>query len=206
MTQHTRSNTAQDALVIYPGRFQPFHKGHKSVYSKLVEKYGRDRVFITTSGKVDSVKSPFDFADKLQFMQLSGIDRTNIVETTQPYRALELIGKYPAHSTKLIVAVSQKDMDKDPRFASWTKKDGSPAYFQPMPPKSGQMHALDRHAYILTVPTTSFKVRGKLMTSATEVRKQFAQADLPTQQAIVEDLFGLVDDTVLQIMQTKLES
>lgn len=206
MTQHTRSKTSQDVLVIYPGRFQPFHKGHKSVYTKLITKYGRDRVFITTSGKVDTVKSPFNFADKLQFMQLAGVDRDCIVETTQPYRAIELVGKYPAQHTKLIVAVSQKDMEEDPRFASWTKKDGSPAYFQPMPAKSGQMDTLDQHAYILTVPTTSFKVQGKLMTSASEVRKQFAQADLHTRQAIVEDLFGYVDDNVLQIMQTKLES
>ena len=37
-----------DALVVYPGRFQPFHKGHKAVYDGLVKKYGRDRVFIAT--------------------------------------------------------------------------------------------------------------------------------------------------------------
>lgn len=204
MRSSRSSNTAQDVLVVYPGRFQPFHKGHKSVYSKLVKKYGHDRVFIATSNKTELPKSPFSFADKMQFMALADVSPDCIVETTQPYKAPELVSKYPANSTKLIFAVSQKDMDEDARFSSWTKKDGSPAYFQPIPPNARQMLTLDRHAYILTVPTVPFKVLGKPMQSATEVRKQFANADFQTQQSIIEDLFGVYDPTVLQIMQNKL--
>ena len=42
-----------DTVVIYPGRFHPFHKGHKSVYDTLVKRFGKNRVFIATSDKVD---------------------------------------------------------------------------------------------------------------------------------------------------------
>lgn len=195
-----------NVLVVYPGRFQPFHKGHKAVYDSLVKKYGRDRVFIATSNKVEPPKSPFSFSDKAQFMALTGVPLDRVVESSQPYRAIELVSKYNAASTRLIFAVSEKDMAEDPRFASWTKKDGTPAYFQPMPTEAAQMATLDRHGYILTVPTVDFAVLGQPMRSATEVRAQFAGAEPATQKAIVKDLFGNYNDAVLHIMQQKLGS
>jgi hypothetical protein len=100
--------------------------------------------------------------------------------------------------------VSQKDMNEDARFASWTKKDGNPTYFQPMPSDPDEMSMLEHHGYILTVPTTEFSVLGKPMVSATEVRDKFARANLKTQKAIIKDLFGNYNDNVLQTMQIKL--
>jgi len=44
-------------LAVYPGRFQPFHKGHAQVYQWLKNKFG-DAV-IATSDKVEAPKSPF---------------------------------------------------------------------------------------------------------------------------------------------------
>ena len=191
-------------LVIYPGRFQPFHKGHRAVYDYLVQKFGRDNVFIATSNKVDPPKSPFNFSDKTQFMSLTGIPLDRVVESSQPYRAVEIVGKYNPSTTKLIFAVSQKDMDEDPRFKSWVKKDGTPAYFQPMPDDASRMATLDQHGYIMVVPTFNFTVLDQPMRSATEVRAQFANADPKTQKAIVKDLFGNYNDAVLQILQSKL--
>ena len=31
-------------LVIYPGRFHPFHRGHRASYEYLAKKYGEDHV------------------------------------------------------------------------------------------------------------------------------------------------------------------
>ena len=39
-------NPIQKIVVIYVGRFQPFHKGHYSTYQHLVKKFGKDNVFI----------------------------------------------------------------------------------------------------------------------------------------------------------------
>lgn len=195
---------AANTLVVYPGRFQPFHKGHKAVYDWLVKHYGRDNVYIATSNKVEQPKSPFSFSDKAQFMALTGVHLNRVVETSQPYRALELVSKFNPQTTRLLFAVSEKDMAEDPRFASFTKKDGTPAYFQPMPQNPDQMVTLDQHAYILVVPTVNFTVLGKPMRSATEVRAQFAGANPETQKKIVQDLFGRYSEEVLHIMQTKL--
>ena len=195
---------ANNVLVVYPGRFQPFHKGHKAVYDSLVKQYGRDHVFIATSNKVEQPKSPFSFSDKTQFMALTGVPTDRIVESTQPYKAEELTRNYDPGTTRLIFAVSEKDMAEDPRFKSWTKKDGTPAYFQPMPNDPAQMQTFDKHGYIKVVPTVDFTVMGQPMRSATEVRALFARSDVKTQKAIVKDLFGNYNDAVLHIMQHKL--
>jgi cytidyltransferase-like protein len=54
-------NPIKKTVVIYVGRFQPFHKGHYGTYSHLVKKFGKDNVFIGTSDKVEKPKSPFNF-------------------------------------------------------------------------------------------------------------------------------------------------
>ena len=193
-----------NVLVIYPGRFQPFHKGHKAVYDYLASRYGRDNVFITTSNKVAPPRSPFTFSDKIQFMKLTGVPVDRIVETPEPYKAQELVKNYNANTTKLIFAVSEKDMAEDPRFAKWTKKDGQPTYFQPMPTDTSHMTNLDQHGYIMTVPTFNFTVLGQPMRSATEVRSQFATSDEDTKKALIKDLFGSYDEAVYNIMTQKL--
>lgn len=195
---------AFNLLVIYPGRFQPFHKGHRAVYDYLVSQFGRDSVFIATSNKVDPPRSPFNFTEKTQFMQLTGVPLDRVVETRDPYRALEIVQNYDPKTTRLIFAVSEKDMAEDPRFKFGTKKDGSPTYLQPTPTDRSDMLPLEQHGYVMTVPTVDFKVLGQPMRSATEVRAQFAQADEKTQQAIIRDLFGAYDRHVHDIMRQKI--
>jgi hypothetical protein len=187
-------------LVIYPGRFQPFHKGHRAVYEYLVKKFGRDQVFIATSNKVDPPRSPFNFSQKAQFIQLTGVPMDRVVETRDPYKVPELTQNYPS-STRLIFAVSEKDMSEDPRFSKWTKKDGSPSYFQPLPNDASQMAGMNQHGYIMTVPTFNFTVLGKPMRSATDFRADFARADEVTQKNMIQDLFGAYDDDVYAIMR-----
>jgi len=191
-------------IVVYPGRFQPWHKGHFAVYNHLVKNYGRDHVFIATSNKVDPPRSPFSFSEKTQFMHLTGVPEDRIIETRDPYRAVELVQKYDPETTKMILAVSAKDMADDPRFKFGPKRDGSPSYLQPMPKDQSSMATLDRHAYIMTVPTFNFTVLGEPMRSATEVRAQFKSADDATQRAIIKDLFGQYTREVHDLMMSKL--
>jgi len=191
-------------LVIYPGRFQPFHKGHHAVYNYLVKHYGRDNVFIATSDKVAPPKSPFNFANKAAFMKLTGVPMDRVLETPEPYKSQELVNRYPTN-TRVIFAVSAKDMAEDPRFSKWTKKDGNPTYFQPMPKNPAEMQGREQHGYILTAPTFEFTVLGKPMQSASEIRALFAQSNESTQKAIIKDLFGAYDPEVHKIMQSALQ-
>lgn len=194
----------RNLVVIYGGRFQPFHKGHRAVYDYLVKHYGRDAVWITTSNKQELPKSPFSFADKAYFMQMQGIPMDRVVETTQPYRAPELTQQFDPANTVLLIALSEKDMAEDPRFKTGYKKDGNPTYFQPMPKNLAQAASMEQHGYLVVVPTVTFTVLGQPMRSATEVRAQYAGADTETRKKIIADLFGKFTPEAMDIMDSKL--
>lgn len=194
----------RNLVVIYGGRFQPFHKGHRAVYDYLVKHYGRDAVWITTSNKQELPKSPFSFADKAYFMQMQGIPMDRVVETSQPYRAPELTQQFDPANTVLLIALSEKDMADDPRFKTGYKKDGNPTYFQPMPKNLAQAAGMDQHGYLVVAPTVTFTVLGQPMRSATEVRAQYAQADQETRKKIIADLFGRWTAEAEDIMNSKL--
>ena len=190
-----------DTVVIYPGRFHPFHKGHKSVYDTLVKRFGKNRVFIATSDKVDPPKSPFTFEEKRAMIALTGVDPSRVIKTKSPYQATEITDNYDPQNTIALFAVSDKDMAEDPRFSFKPKKDGSASYYQPA---QKDMESLDKHGYIITVPTLSFNVLGKPMRSASEFRANFAKADTETQKKMITDLFGKYNPNVDRIMSAKI--
>jgi hypothetical protein len=195
-------------LVIYPGRVQPFHKGHHAVYEWLTGKFGRNNVYIATSNKTDAAKSPFTFAEKSYFMQLTGVPADRIVQASQPYNVTNLLASghiavnNPAN-TVVIFAVSQKDMEEDPRFSFAPKKDGSPAYFQKFTTIK-ETESMDKHGYIMTVPTFDFTVLNQPMRSGTELRKMYADSNELKRQQIVQDLFGRYTHEAEQIMNSKI--
>lgn len=198
---------APQLLVIYPGRFQPFHKGHYAVYNWLSTKFGRNNVYIVTTNKTDNLKSPFNYAEKTYFMQLTGVPADRIIQASNPYQIESIMqGGLTVHNpsnTVLLFAVSEKDMAEDPRFKSWTKKDGSPAYFQPLTDIK-QTESMEEHGYIMTVPTFDFEVLGHPMRSASELRKLYAVSDEKNRQYIIRDLFGKYTREAEQIMNSKI--
>ena len=194
-------------LVIYPGRFQPFHKGHHAVYQYLTSKFGRNNVYIATSNKVDGERSPFSFSEKAYFMQLTGVPTDRILQAANPYQIQNILQTSNIHvdesNTVVIFAVSAKDMDEDPRFSFATKKDGSQPYFQPLKDIK-DTESMDKHGYIMTVPTFDFTVAGAPMRSGTELRKLYAGADEAGRQVIIKDLFGRYTAEAEQIMNSKI--
>jgi cytidyltransferase-like protein len=199
-------------LVVYPGRFQPFHKGHHAVFEWLSGKFGRNNVIIATSNKVEPPRSPFSFAEKAYFMQLTGVPADRIVQATSPYNISNVLSGgqvtvQDPNNTVVVFAISEKDMEDDPRFGpnSFTKKDGSPAYLQKLI-NIKQTENMTQHAYIMTVPTFDFNVLGQPMCSGTELREMYTNADTKTRQAIIKDLFGVYTPEAEKIMNTHLPS
>jgi len=193
----------KNIVVLYAGRFQPFHKGHRAVYEYLVKKFGRDAVYISTSNKTDNDKSPFTFSDKAYFMQIQGIPMDRVRETNQPYQNPELVKTFDPENTALIVAVSDKDKDRFGKIGF--KKDGSLSFFQDMPNELGDMAPISQHGYVMTVPTFDFNVYGKPMRSATEVRAMYRAANEQVRKEIIKDLFGKWTKEAEQIMNAKLQ-
>ena len=105
--------TINDYVVVYAGRFQPFHKGHYATYQHLVKKFGKDNVFIGTSDKTDKIKSPFRFKEKKEVMtKMFGIPSNKIVQIKNPYAPTEILNKYNEDTTAFITVVGEKDSNR----------------------------------------------------------------------------------------------
>ena len=129
--------------VVYPGRFQPFHLGHKEVFQSLQNTFGRNNVYIATSNKTELPKSPFNFSDKVQFMHAAGIPSDRILEVSSPYK---LPSQFDPENTIFVVAVGSPDADR--LKPDSVKKDGNPGYYKTF--KSiGECTTADKHGYVI---------------------------------------------------------
>jgi len=100
-------------VVVYSGRFQPFHKGHYATYDHLVRKFGKDNVYIGTSDVTDSKKSPFGFKEKKAIMQkMFGIPSNKIFNVRNPYAPEEILNKFDSDTTGFITVVGEKDSSR----------------------------------------------------------------------------------------------
>lgn len=192
-------------VVIYPGRFQPSHLGHKAVYSQLVKQFGEPNVFIATSDVQSPATSPFSFKEKLEMFAKMGVPTGKVALVKNPYQAQEITSQIPdKEDTALVFAVGEKDMSgAEARFKFGTKKDGSASYMQPFP-KDGKLKPLTQHAYVMVAPTVNFKVKGRDANSATEVRNLYAKGNENDHKQIIQDLYGTMDDNIEDMFDKKL--
>jgi hypothetical protein len=179
-------------IVIYPGRFHPFHRGHLASYEYLTKKYGANNVYVATSNVQAPVTSPFSFSDKVEMMTKLGVPSGRIVQVKNPYQAQEIYKNIPdAENTALIYAVSEKDMQGDEsRFRFGTKKNGEPSYMQPLPDNLNTLKPLTQHAYVAVTPTVNFRVRGIDANSASQIRKAYIDGSDADRDSIIADLYG----------------
>jgi hypothetical protein len=204
-------NKNSNLVLVYPGRFHPFHIGHKSVYDHLNSKYSGAHVYIATSGKTDTLKSPFTFAEKRDMMKLAGVDPNAIVQSKSPYQADEILNRYDLDTTVVAWAVSEKDMDENPRFSFPSnglnlKKNGEPAFMQKWQGIENAETA-DKHGYILTVPTLPFDIMGKTITGASQIREMISTASEEELTRILSDLYGTsnIPDSIVNTFKDKLQ-
>lgn len=195
-------------FVIFPGRFHPFHKGHKGVYDFLSSKFSGAEVYITSTNLTDPEKSPFDFEEKKKMAILAGVPASHILQVKTNYNIQSLQPLIPIDINRdsIIFAVSQKDMTEDPRFSSFVKKDGSPAYLQQLPKNIDKLQPAIKHGYIATVPTTQFSVLNMPANSASELRTRYANLTPDQRKNFVKDLYGKYDDDIYNIMNNKLNN
>jgi cytidyltransferase-like protein len=171
-------------IVIYGGRFHPFHKGHRSVYEALTKKFGDENVYVVSSGKQAPVSSPFSFEEKKKMMELLGIPGDKIVEVKNPYMPREITDHVDPDQTAIVFAVSEKDAE---RFSFAPKKDGSPSYMQPL---SKKLKPLSQHGYVYLLPTLDFSLGGRSVRSASEIRALYLKSDDKGRTALLIDLYG----------------
>jgi hypothetical protein len=169
-------------IVIMPGGFHPFHAGHLALYNSAQKAFPGAEVFVAATN--DTSSRPFPFAVKEKLAKLAGVEPGHFVQVKSPFRAEEITGQFDPKKDRLIFVRSEKDAGKPPQ-AGGNKKDGSPAYLQPL---AGQTNIAPfaQHAYMAYLPTVEF---GPGMTSATEIRSAWPALNEKRKTALVMSLY-----------------
>ena len=188
-------------LVIMPGGFHPFHAGHLALYQSAEQAFPGADVKVAATN--DTSARPFPFALKEKLAQLAGVPPGKFYQVKSPFRADEITKSYDPADTQLIFVRSEKDADKPP-VAGGTKKDGTPAYLQPI---SDDMAPMNQHAYMVYLPTVEF---GPGMTSATEIRSAWPTLNPKRKTALVMSLYPATQSnpklaaTVVKMLDTAM--
>ena len=174
-------------IVVYSGRFQPFHKGHYATYEQLVKKFGSDNVYIGTSNVTNSSNSPFNFAEKKAIMtKMFAISSSKIVNVRNPYAPTEILNKYNEDTTGFITVVGEKD---EQRLGG--------KYFTPYKGKVTEPY-LDR-GYVYAAPATSNPISG------TDVRYWLSAGTEAERKKNFTKAYPKFDDQIFKMITLKLK-
>jgi hypothetical protein len=177
----------QKPIAIFPGRFQPFHAGHYSIYQMLVQKFGKENVYIATSDKTDAVNSPFDFNEKQDIMTtMFGIPEDRIIKTAQPYRPIEITGNLP-DNTPVVMSFSEKDAGRMGGKYFKSYEDGA------------EMAGYKEHGYIIIAPEMQLQLNGKNV-SGTQVRELMGNPQITDEakKEIFTKIYGKFDPDIFK--------
>ena len=174
-------------VVVYSGRFQPFHKGHYATYDHLVKKFGKDNVYIGTSNITNNSKSPFNFKEKKVIMtQMFGIPSNKIVNVKNPYAPEEILNKYNSDKTGFITVVGEKDS---------MRLGGK--YFTPYKGKVTEPY-LDK-GYVYAAPAQSNPISG------TDVRYWLSSGSVAERKKNFTKAYPKFDDQIFKMITLKLK-
>jgi len=190
-------------VVVMPGGFHPFHAGHLALYNSAKRAFPDAEVFVAATN--DTSERPFPFAVKEKLAKLAGVDPGHFVQVKSPFRANEIADHFDPEKDIMIFVRSEKDADKPPK-AGGVKKDGDPAYLQPLL-SAKRLQPFSRHAYMAYLPTVEF---GPGMTSATEIRQTWPDLDDTAKSDLVQNLYprtkgnDRLTDSVVQMLNTAI--
>ena len=206
-------------LVVYGGRFQPPTPGHYEVYRWLINHFGENNVFITTSNKVDKLpvkkqiskkelKSFFNFEEKRYLWnKLFGVNKNKIILSRNPvFNPEEILSKFDPENTIFVTVTSKKDEE---RFTNLTIKsenisvepypmiNNKPIKFEKIKDK---LKGYNEKIYYIILP----EFKG---ISATKVRNIFQNDNLSDSEKkkILNNIYeGKMNDDVFDFINKKL--
>lgn len=185
-------------VVVYGGRFQPFHVGHHGAYRWLCKKFGAENVWIATSNKTSfdasGDVSPFNFKEKVEIITtLYGVKPRRIVKCKNPaFRPSEVFSQYKGYPLVYVAACGGKDDDR------YTEN----SFFQPFPEDAelSELKTLrDDVGYYVVVPT---KVDG---VSGTAARQALMTTDESKKKKLFKKYFGTHDEVIADLMTARLK-
>lgn len=185
-----------NTVVTYPGRFQPFHRGHYKTYRHLVDRFGRNNTYIVTSDKVDPPRSPFSFRQKKRIItSLFDVPHENVVEVKNPYAPEEVLESYDEDDTAYVTAVSKKDKGR---------LLGGGGYFEEYTGEN--LEGYEDTGYVYTTPMAGFTFRGEEV-SGSNIRDAFRSDQIPMEEKkdFFRYIYGSFDESIFQLMLKRID-
>ena len=171
-------------VVVYGGGFQPFHQGHMSSYLQAKQKFPGADFYVAASNDTKTRPIPFD-AKQFLAQQAGVVDP--FVQVSQPINPREILANYNPEQDILVLVRSERDP------MSYTKKDGTPGYYQPFV-SVDQCEPFSKHGYILVTKKHVFDVNGEEVYSGSQVRTMYAEADDAGKANIIKQLYPKARD------------
>lgn len=168
-------------IIIQPGGYHPFHAGHYALYQSAKKMFSNADMYVAATADTKSRPFPFEIKEKLA--KLAGVKPGEFVQVKSPFQAKEITSQYDPETDVVIFIRSEKDRSVQP-IPGGTKKDGTPAYFQPYTGKN--LKPFGKHGYIAYLPTVEF---GPGITSASEIRNAWPNLNDKQKLTLVMSLY-----------------
>lgn len=188
-------------VVIYGGKFQPFHKGHYEIYQKLVKEFGEENVFISTQDinknrlKQKDYKENhiFSFDEKVLIMNtMFNIPNKQIICVKRtPY--LPSWKEIPVEGSDyaLITICGSKDSE---RFNGLGNDSITIQEYKP----SMNLQSCLTHKYYYILDNDSVHM------SATEVRNYFRENDEKHKIEFFKDIYGKFNQEIYDLINDRI--
>lgn len=190
--QAAPEGAGRNIIVVFGGGFQPWCPWHTYSFDQAVKSLGNTpgaRFYIAASN--DTKERPIPFNYKEMLIRQAGISpEVPVVQVVTPMNPLAILNNFDKDRDVFVLVRSEKDP------VPYTKKDGSPAYYQPVSDiNKAQPFAV--HGYVLPTKVKKFKVAGQMVGSATDIRNMYASADEEGRQRIIRDMYPNATDPTL---------
>ena len=174
-------------VVVYGGRFQPFHAGHYKTYKHLCSVFGAKNVYIASSNVQDSNKSPLSFNEKRDIaVKVFGISPSRFIQVKNVYQPIEILRDFDTTNTAIIVALGEKDS---------MRLGGQ--YFKPYTNDRDLEGYMTRGYVYSKTPSNSF--------GATDVRNMFrSKLSVDQKEKQFQKFFGKYNKDVFQMLDKGL--
>jgi hypothetical protein len=197
-------------IGIYPGNFQPAHRGHVLTYKKLRQLVGPES-FIATPSRTPTPDAPLNFGEKENIWVRHGIPASHVVKVDDWKHPQEIFQKFSPKHTNAIFIINPKEFEslrlhtdlKDNKEL-WVDGFGKLSFFQPYKGNESKMEPFEKHGYVQVEDDNT--IDGKPISTA-NVRKALGSPQYTDEQKkkFFQWAFGWFDIGLFQELTDKFK-
>jgi hypothetical protein len=185
-------------IVIYPGRFSPFHSGHRFSYDKLREAFPENDIYLTTSDVEKDAKHPFSYLDKKEIIttMFPDIPEETILNQHYPYDVDAILASLELNPKDTIVVVGIGEKDFDSRFEDdpyWIDFDGMLDY------------TAKHHAYKYKLPQLQLQI-GTEIISGSVIREIMKSDDETKKKRLFKTVYPEWNGKIFKLIDRRINS